>query len=208
MSINDKALHDVRRKIAEKLNKDDSRLVFGYRGEPEPTRHEGDVWEDIQGKRWTIKNGIRQNITKLDDAKTPWFCPKCNNAMGQRFDVKFWRIRGMCTDCVIVEETKLRAEGRWQEVSDRRYRVNYIARLRDYIQELEDYHTNVSAPEFIHADDHNILMIEKWDMNLAQVKADIFEEVTRLKSLLKSAEEEHEQIEERIRLDRESESAN
>ena len=29
---------------------------------------EGDVWED-GGKQWTIKNGIKQNITKLDSAK-------------------------------------------------------------------------------------------------------------------------------------------
>ena len=28
-------------------------------------RGEGDVWEE-KGKTWTIKNGIKQNITKLD----------------------------------------------------------------------------------------------------------------------------------------------
>ena len=32
-------------------------------------RHiEGDVWED-GGKTWTIKNGLRQNVTKLDSVK-------------------------------------------------------------------------------------------------------------------------------------------
>jgi hypothetical protein len=29
---------------------------------------EGDVWEN-SGKVWTIKNGLKQNITKLDKAK-------------------------------------------------------------------------------------------------------------------------------------------
>jgi hypothetical protein len=29
---------------------------------------EGDVWEE-DGRQWTIKNGIKQNITKLDKAK-------------------------------------------------------------------------------------------------------------------------------------------
>ena len=39
---------------------------------------EGDIWEE-SGRTWTIKNGIRQNITKLDGAKkalqTPLACP-------------------------------------------------------------------------------------------------------------------------------------
>jgi len=29
---------------------------------------EGDIWEE-SGRTWTIKNGLRQNITKLDAAK-------------------------------------------------------------------------------------------------------------------------------------------
>ena len=44
-------------------------------------RHtEGDIWEE-GGKTWTIKNNVKQNITKLDDAKKavriPLACPKC-----------------------------------------------------------------------------------------------------------------------------------
>ena len=41
---------------------------------------EGDIWEE-NGRKWTIKDGIKQNITVLDDAKKaynmPLFCPKC-----------------------------------------------------------------------------------------------------------------------------------
>ena len=29
---------------------------------------EGDIWEE-DGRSWTIKNGVKQNITKLDKAK-------------------------------------------------------------------------------------------------------------------------------------------
>jgi hypothetical protein len=40
---------------------------------------EGDVWEE-NGRQWTIKNGIKQNVTKLDLAKEahvlPLLCPK------------------------------------------------------------------------------------------------------------------------------------
>lgn len=31
---------------------------------------EGDVWEE-DGRKWTIKEGIKQNITKLDKAVLP-----------------------------------------------------------------------------------------------------------------------------------------
>ena len=43
-------------------------------------REENDVWEE-DGRKWTIKNGIKQNITKLDEAKKthllPLLCPSC-----------------------------------------------------------------------------------------------------------------------------------
>ena len=49
---------------------------------------EGDVWEE-SGKTWTIKNGIKQNITKLDylkkQARVPLSCPKCEKSMKHRF---------------------------------------------------------------------------------------------------------------------------
>jgi len=46
--------------------------------------NEGDVWEE-SGRTWTIKDGIKQNITKLDAAKKamqmPLKCPKCEGPM-------------------------------------------------------------------------------------------------------------------------------
>ena len=45
---------------------------------------EGDIWEE-DGRQWTIKDGIKQNITKLDKAKKshrmPIFCPDCSKPM-------------------------------------------------------------------------------------------------------------------------------
>jgi len=112
MFKNQDALNDVRRKVGEVMNREGKKLVFGWRGEPEPTRKEGDVWEDVDGKKWTVKNGIRQSVTKLDDAKTPWWCPKCSKPMNHRFDVKFWSMRGHCYDCNIKFETELRRKGK------------------------------------------------------------------------------------------------
>ena len=49
---------------------------------------EGDVWEE-NDRTWTIIDGIKQNLTKLDKAKDlvvlPLFCPCCTNIMKNKF---------------------------------------------------------------------------------------------------------------------------
>ncbi len=80
--------------------------------------NEGDIWES-DGRTWTIKDGIRQNITKLDKAKKahvlPLLCPKCKKVMKNRNDKPFYNIHKMCFNCVIDFEHKLRKEGKWEE---------------------------------------------------------------------------------------------
>jgi len=186
MFKNQEALNDVRKKVAEKLNKDEKRLVFGWRGEPEPTRQEGDVWEDVNGKKWTIKNGIRQTVTKLDDAKTPYWCPKCSKPMNHRFDIKFWRIRGHCMDCNVKFETELRREGKWEEFERKMMLRNYISSITDTIAELQHYYDNFSKPEYLLMNEHEktVLMFEKWDVDVDTVKKDLLNEIEELKKNL------------------------
>jgi len=186
MFKDEKALVDVRRKVAEKLNKDGSKLVFGWRGEAESAKKEGDEWYDVDGKKWTIKNGIRQSATKQDSAKTPWWCPKCTKPMNHRFDIKFWRIRGHCMDCNIKEEMKIRVQGEeaWRKYEQTVMLRNYIAEVTDKIAELQDYHDTITKPEFVNADETKILMIEKWDVDIEKVKADLKKDIDQLKEWL------------------------
>lgn len=186
MFKNQDALNDVRRKVAEKLKQDDQKLVFGWRGEPEPTRKEGDVWEDVNGRKWTIKNGIRQTVTKLDDAKTPWWCPRCSKPLNHRFDIKFWRIRGHCMDCVIKDETEIRKQGKWEEYERKIMLRNYIAEVEDKIAQLQAYHDEVSKPEFLimNENEKTVLMMEKWDINIDQLKTDLKRDIEQLQKYL------------------------
>ena len=52
---------------------------------------EDDVWEE-SGKQWTIKNGIKQTITKFDKLKKlvtfPLICPECSNPM-KDYEINF-----------------------------------------------------------------------------------------------------------------------
>lgn len=188
---NENALNDVRRKVSEVMKKEGDKLVFGWRGEPEPTRQEGDEWEDSSGKKWTIKNGVKQSVTKLDTAKTPYWCPRCTKPLNHRFDMKFWRIRGQCMDCVIKDETEMRRQGKWEEYERKVMLRNYIAEVKDKIAELQNFHDTFSKPEFVNADDTNILMIEKWDVDVDKVKADIQKDIQMLQENLRVTIEQY-----------------
>ena len=51
----------------------------------------------------------------LKEARTPWFCPKCNKVMKHRNDDKMYRLNGQCFDCQIKFEHQLRLEGKFEE---------------------------------------------------------------------------------------------
>ena len=79
---------------------------------------EGDVWEE-DGRSWTIKNGIKQNITKLDKAKEsinlPLFCPCCSNVMKPHLDKRFYLQYKRCFNCQVDFESDLRKKGLLEE---------------------------------------------------------------------------------------------
>lgn len=79
---------------------------------------EGDLWEE-DGRTWTIKNGVKQNITKLDKAKEsihmPLFCPCCNNLMKNKYDKGFYLQYKRCFGCQVEFETELRIKGLWAD---------------------------------------------------------------------------------------------
>ena len=79
---------------------------------------EGDIWE-VDGRKWTIKDGIKQNITKLDKAKKvhvmPLLCPNCKKVMKNRNDKPFYNLHKKCFNCVIDFEHELRKQGTWEQ---------------------------------------------------------------------------------------------
>jgi len=114
-----------------------SELQVGYTAKKEDHK-EGDIWEE-NGKKWTIKDGIKQTYTKLDNVKKeailPLFCPNCKSLMKKRNDSKMYKIHKMCFDCVIDMEAKLKNEGKYKE-----YERNIVANnAEDYLDDLEQY---------------------------------------------------------------------
>ena len=85
---------------------------------PQEFYSEGDIWES-DGRTWTIKDGIKQNITKLDKAKKahnmPLFCPNCKKVMKNRNDKPFYNIHKMCFNCVVDLEANLKNQGKFED---------------------------------------------------------------------------------------------
>ena len=78
---------------------------------------EGDIWEE-NGRKWTIKDGIKQNITKLDKFKkaaVPLFCPSCKGIMNKQLDSHYFKAYGACLDCTKKKETQIKNKGKWED---------------------------------------------------------------------------------------------
>ena len=98
---------------------------------------EGDVWEE-DGRKWTIKNGIKQNITKMDKVKElgliPTFCPSCNSLM-KNLDKSIYTRHRHCHKCQADFETKLKLNGEWED----HQKSNYNKELDIFIQNYKDW---------------------------------------------------------------------
>lgn len=99
---------------------------------------EGDLWEE-DGRMWTIQQGIRQNVTKLDAVKNlvkvPLQCPRCQGPMNHWLAKKMYRIHGFCFDpCTVEYETELRKAGLFEQYEKRMIQGNMKAFAGDLEQ--------------------------------------------------------------------------
>ena len=144
---------------------------------------EGDIWES-EGRTWTIKEGIKQNITKLDKAKKaysmPLFCPNCGKVMKHRNDKTFYNIHKKCFDCVIDMEHQLKKEGKLEEyqIKIKNNEIdNHIIEFQNFVEES----INESNKSFISEDGD----LEKWSgkVNIEEANRHTEEVIKYLTSL-------------------------
>ena len=121
---------------------------------------EGDVW--VEGRKtWTIKNGIKQTISKLDTIKkevfTPLCCPNCGKVMKGQLDKFNYKVHKKCHDCVVEFESKLRYTEKYED-----YKKKLIAKNSlDIVDEMESYlldAINTSNSAYVSEDG----VVEKW----------------------------------------------
>lgn len=121
---------------------DRTQIQTGYE-KNQQVRTEGDIWEE-HGKKWTIKNGIKQTVTKLDEIKKlvvlPLSCPECGQLMKvNEYNKKMWGIHQRCFDCVIKMETEIKRQGKWDEYCANIMNRNKNVELDDLEKALEQW---------------------------------------------------------------------
>jgi hypothetical protein len=118
-------------------------IQIGYNKQQQDYQ-DGDVWEE-NGKQWTIKNGIKQTVTKHDTLRhlftMPLVCPECNKPMKNTpVNKKMWTIHNMCYDCVINMEAKIKLEGKWEEYEKKMINNNKNAMVDDFEAAMEEFY--------------------------------------------------------------------
>ena len=113
---------------------DRTQIQTGYEKVNE-VHKEGDIWQE-GGRTWTIKNGIKQNVTKLDSirelANMPLSCPSCGGVMkDNEYNRKMWTIHKKCLDCVVKMESELKRTGKYEEYVASMMNRNKNAELDD-----------------------------------------------------------------------------
>ncbi|MDC3257979.1 hypothetical protein OAU28_01365 [Flavobacteriales bacterium] len=115
-------------------------IQIGYKKE-KINHKEGDVWKEGR-KTWTIKNGIKQTISKLDAIKKevfiPLCCPQCSKVMKHWLDKDNYKTHKTCHDCVIEFEHKLRIEGKYEDYKNKLISKNELS----IVDDLESYLLN------------------------------------------------------------------
>jgi hypothetical protein len=167
---------DVQR-VRNIVNKDftgKTKIQSGYKKSFE-LHEEGEVWEE-SGKTWTIKNGIKQNITKLDKAKKavriPLTCPKCGGSMKHHLQKKMYKIHGFCFDpCTIKMESDLIKAGLYKDYQKRMMSGN----LKAFAQDIEAWalETLTTSDNFVTEDG----TVETWGGMSNENKAKILDSI-------------------------------
>lgn len=150
---------------------------------------EGDIWEE-NNKTWTIKNGIKMTVSKLDLLKKslslPISCPNCGNAMKDfPANRKMWSIHKKCLNCVLEMETDLKRLNKFEE-----YQRNMnMQGINSYIKDLEDLLLEISITnmndEYVMTEQGDA---EKWSSNFNKQKLiqDLQEYIQKIKDTVNS----------------------
>lgn len=166
------------RNLVKKNFHDSTTVQSGY--SKSSVRHkEGEIWEE-DGRTWTIKDGIKQNLTKLDSIKNyvhiPLTCPKCGGPMSHWLAKKMYRIHGFCFDpCTVNYEKELRRAGLYKQYEQRMIEGNIKAFAKDVEQWILE---NLNTKDTYVTEQGDI---EDWNSNTKNNKEKV---LTNLKEFL------------------------
>lgn len=116
---------------------------IGYTGNVNKHHKEGDRWTDTKGIEWERKGGKNIRLTKTQgDMIRKMISQKCKCGQeikfGSRLDRIFFAKTGLCENCLIDYETKLRIIKAYPDYEKYKLISNEIGFLRDIKQKLKE----------------------------------------------------------------------
>jgi hypothetical protein len=146
-----------------------TKIQVGYKsdGEPAPIRSVGERWFDADGFEWEQKQGYAAKLGKEwqqelhKERNTFKNCSKevCTCEFPNRLDKKMQASHGMCFDCVIEMEHKLRIQGKYKEYEQEKLKQNALAWLKQAEQDKDAVIEELSRSlTFVTSDGD----VEKW----------------------------------------------
>ena len=168
MELKIDSLDDVKKLLAGK-HESQEKVQVGYTEEDTEktlSRKVGDRWFDEDGNEWEQRKGYKIKLGKEwqqelhEYLNTFQKCPKetCTFTMPKRLDQKMKAIHGMCFDCVVDMEHKIRLEGKWDEYEKRKVKENALAWLQEAERDKNAIASELSRVEFTNDFGDN----EKW----------------------------------------------
>lgn len=169
MEIKIDSVEDVQ-KLLHGQHDSQSKVQVGFvadKKEDGQTREVGEKWFDEDGNEWEQKNGYKMKLGKVWQQELHQYlnefpnCPKetCTCGMPKRLDEKMRKIHGMCFDCVVSMEHKIRIEGKWDEYEKTKLKENAVAWLKEAEHDKNSIIDELSRLEFT----NDFGDIEKWD---------------------------------------------
>ena len=159
----------------EWINSDGSvweQTKYGPRKKAGSVRQIGEIWSDDNGIQWEQKDGYKVRLG------TEWQqhlrsvlrefpnCQKeeCTCTLPKKLDEKMRRLKGMCFDCVIGMEHKIKIAGKWEEYELQCMYENALAWLREAEADKEVIADELSRLEFT----NSLGTVEKWDTSITK----------------------------------------
>jgi hypothetical protein len=174
------SIDDVK-KLLNNQHESQNNIQVGYNGEivDKPVRKVGDRWTDPDGNEWEQKEGYSIKLGKEWQQELHEYlntfpnCRKevCTCTMPKQMDQKMKSIHGMCFDCVIEMEHKIRLEGRWDEYERQKVRENALAWLKEAERDKNLIAEELSKVEFANSFGDS----EKW--NTGTTKEQILQKI-------------------------------
>jgi hypothetical protein len=141
----EKKLAEIRGNVSEKLNKWADKIIVSMAYTPKIERREGERFTE-NGKTFVMKNGVKQSVSLMEEARMPHWCPRCSKAMNHRFDRKFYYLRGWCFNCNVDIEGEMRVNGTFEAYERKLCRANEVSWIKDKIEQHLTYIKEFKEP--------------------------------------------------------------